>query len=47
VPVTNGIFLRFSSHFNGHPPLSEVLTKVRSDQAALFGILGVEEATNA
>lgn len=47
VPFANGIFLRFSSLFNGHPPLSEVLTKVRSDQAALFGILGVEEATNA
>jgi hypothetical protein len=39
--------LRFSSHFNGHPPLSEVLDKVRSDQDALFGMLGVEEATNA
>ena len=43
----NGIFLRFSSHFNEHPPLSEVLDKVRSDQDALFGMLGVEEATNA
>ncbi len=43
----NGIFLRFSSRFNGHPPLSEVLEKVRSDQIALFGILGIEEATNA
>jgi hypothetical protein len=47
VGFANGIFLRFSSHFNGHPPLSEVLAKVRSDQAALFGILGIEEATNA
>ncbi|SRR6266511_1235199 len=47
VGFANGIFLRFSSHFNGHPPLSEVLAKVQSDQAALFGILGVEEAANA
>jgi len=43
----NGIFLRFSSHFNGHPPPAEVLAKVRSDQDAFFRILGVEEATNA
>ena len=43
----NGIFLRFSSHFNGYPSLSDVLTKLRDDQAALFGILGVEEETNA
>ena len=45
--LANGIFLRFSSHFTGHPPLAEVLAKVRSDQEAWFGILGVEEATNA
>jgi hypothetical protein len=43
----NGIFLRFSSHFTGHPPLADVLAKVRSDQDTLFGILGVEEAANA
>jgi hypothetical protein len=43
----NGIFLRFSSHFTGHPSLSEVREKMRTDQDALFGILGVEEATNA
>jgi hypothetical protein len=47
VAIANGIFVRFSSHFNGHPPLSEVLAKVRSDQIALFGMLGVEEAVNA
>ena len=45
--IANGIFLRYSSNFNGHPPLSEVLAKVRSDQAALFGVLNIEEATNA
>jgi hypothetical protein len=43
----NGIFLRFSSSFNGHPPLSEMLAKLRDDRAALFGILGVEEEINA
>ena len=47
VAVANAIFLRFSSSFNGHPPLPEVLAKVRSDQITLFGILGVEEAANA
>jgi hypothetical protein len=47
VAFANGIFLRFSSQFTGHPPLAEVQTKVRSDQDMLFGILGVEEATNA
>ena len=47
VGFANGIFLRFSSRFNGHPPLSEILAKVRSDQDALFGILGIEEDTNA
>jgi len=47
VAFANGIFLRFSSHFTGHPPLAEVLARVQSDQDALFGILGVEEATNA
>jgi hypothetical protein len=47
VGFANGIFLRFSSRFMGHPPLSEILAKVRSDQAALFGLLGVEEAVNA
>jgi hypothetical protein len=46
VGFANGIFLRFTSQFNGHPPLSEVLAKVRSDQDTLFGILGVEEAGN-
>ena len=43
----NGIFLRFSSSFNGRPPLPEILAKVRNDQAGLFGILGIEEETNA
>ena len=47
VGFANGIFLRFSSRFNGHPPLSEVLAKVRSDQDTLFRILGVEEEANA
>ena len=47
VGIPNAIFLRFSSYFDGHPPLSKVFEKVRSDQAALFGILGVEEAANA
>ena len=47
VVFANGIFLRFSSHFTEHPPLAEVLAKVRSDQNTWFGILGVEEATGA
>ena len=47
VGFANGIFLRFSSRFSGHPPFSEILAKVRNDQDALFGILGIEEDTNA
>jgi hypothetical protein len=41
----NGIFLRFSSQFDGHPPLAEILTKVRNDEEAIFAILGVQEAS--
>jgi hypothetical protein len=46
VGFANGIFLRFITHFKGKPPLSEVLKKVRSEQDTIFGILGVEEATD-
>ena len=42
----NGIFLRLTSNFKGRPPLSDVLTKAKSDQDSLFAILGVEEAGN-
>jgi hypothetical protein len=47
VGVANGIFVRFSSAFPGHPPFPDMVAKVRSDQAALFGILGIEEAAHA
>lgn len=43
----NGIFLRFSSHFHGHPPLPEIFAKVRSDQATWFKMLDVEEIASA
>ncbi len=43
----NGIFMRFSSQFQGQPPIEEMLAKIRSDQTSLFGLLGVEEASNA
>lgn len=45
--LANGIFFRFSSEFTGHPPLAEVLAKVRNDQDVWFEVLGVEHATNA
>ena len=45
--LANGIFVRLSSQFQGQPPLEEMLTKIRNDEKTLFGILGVEEATNA
>jgi hypothetical protein len=41
--LANGIFLRLISKFDGHPPLNEVLKKVRDDEETLFGILGIEE----
>lgn len=47
VAFANGIFLRLTSEFVGHPPLPEILAKVRSDQNTVFEILGVEEAANA
>jgi len=47
VALANGIFLRLSSQFQGQPLLPDILTKVRSDEEMLFGILGIEEATNA
>jgi hypothetical protein len=43
----NGIFLRITSQFKGQPSLPDILTKVRGDEEMLFGILGIEEATNA
>jgi hypothetical protein len=46
VVVANGVFLRLSSQFKGHQSLFDILSKVRSDQEILFGLLGVEEATN-
>jgi hypothetical protein len=47
VALANGVFLRLSSQFTGQPPLSDILTKMRSDEEMLFGILGIEEAANA
>lgn len=46
IALANGIFLRFSSQFKGQQPQADILAKVRSDQEMLFGILGIEEATN-
>ena len=42
----NGIFLRHSCQFAGHPPLEQILTKVRNNEDALFAILGVQEASH-
>jgi len=47
IPFANGIFLRLSSQFSGLPPLPDILAKVRSDEAAVFEALGIEEARNA
>jgi hypothetical protein len=47
IAFANGIFVRLTSQFKGQPPLPDILAKVRSDEEALFGILGVEEAANA
>ncbi|WP_287129963.1 hypothetical protein [Candidatus Cyanaurora vandensis] len=42
----NGIFLKFSRQFSGHPPIFEALAQVQRDQEAVFKILGVEEIVN-
>ena len=47
VGYANGIFLRLTSCFKGLPPLADILAKSRSDEDAVFGVLGVEEQTNA
>jgi hypothetical protein len=46
VAVANGIFLRLTSEFEGHPPLPEILAKIREDQSSVLEILGVAEADN-
>ena len=43
----NGIFVRLTSAFVGQPPLPDILAKVRQDEEMLFGLLGIEEATDA
>jgi hypothetical protein len=47
VAYANGIFLRLTSQFKGQPPLPDILSKVRTDKETLFGILCIEEASNA
>jgi len=39
----NGIFLQFSSVFPGRPPVTEIMTKIRHDEMALFKLLNIEE----
>jgi hypothetical protein len=47
VGFANGIFLRFSSFFNGKLPLPEIIEKARNNKDTIFGILGIEEEKNA
>ncbi len=42
----NGIFLKVTSLFAGHPPIQEILAKVQSDENAVFQLLGVQEHGN-
>jgi hypothetical protein len=39
----NGIFLKFSCRFDGHPPTQEMLEKVQSEENAIFQLLGIQE----
>jgi hypothetical protein len=39
----NGIFIRFSVQFDGHPPLPEIMTAVRREQEGICQILDVQE----
>lgn len=41
--IANGIFLKFSSRFEGHPPAQEILERVLADETAIYQLLGIDE----
>jgi hypothetical protein len=43
--IANGIFLKFSSRFEGHPPAQEILERVLADETAIYELLGIHELT--
>jgi hypothetical protein len=45
--VANGIYIRMTRQFAAGAKAPEVLKKLREEQEIVFGILGIEEATNA
>ena len=43
----NGVFLRLSSIFQGHPTQAEMLARMTADQERVFKILDIQEAGTA
>lgn len=39
----NGIFMKFSSRFEGHPPIEQMLEGIRRAEISIFQLLGIEE----
>jgi hypothetical protein len=39
----NGIFMKFSSRFEGHPPIEQILEAVRASKNSVFELLGIQE----
>ncbi len=43
----NGIFLKFSSRFDGHPSAPEILEQVQEQENSIFQLLGIQEQDDA
>lgn len=39
----NGIFIKFSSKFDGHPSVQEMLERVHEEESSIFQLLGIQE----
>ncbi len=39
----NGIFMKFSSRFEGHPPAQQILERVHEEETSIFQLLGIQE----
>jgi hypothetical protein len=40
----NGIFLKFSSRFDGRPPAPQILEKIHEQENSIFQLLGIKES---
>ena len=42
----NGVFLKFSSRFDGHPPTPQIIEQVHKQENSIFQLLGIQEQDN-